>query len=381
MLREAECKVHEILFSIHNPMLQILLPINIDRWRSPIATLLRACAEFNPDIEFTSFSSPETDEDREKSQQFWALPNVKKGRFSAVINEHFDIVHIASHTNKNLLAGTIAKLRGVNRTKFLYTINLELEAKDRDAYIYKWFSAVVDDYVAVSYAASKMVRQDAPECFHGVIPNGYDATYYHPGADVNEDLPERIRALEGAPYVLNVAALEPRKHPEWIVAMARANPDVNFVMAGWVVPGLGESFLEMIETCGLPNLIWLGHVTRSAIRALLKHASAFAFPSEREGLPLSVIEAMGMGLPVVAQPKSSLPELIVDADCGSLIAIDGALAIEEWSTAIRGYLGMYAQDSERFRTALSERTSRSYSWASIGRSYARVYKEIVVREQ
>jgi hypothetical protein len=37
------------------------------------------------------------------------------------------------------------------------------------------------------------------------------------------------------------------------------------------------------------NLIWLRHIVRRNIRALLKHAGCFFFPSERHGLALSVI--------------------------------------------------------------------------------------------
>jgi glycosyltransferase involved in cell wall biosynthesis len=357
-------------------MIKILLPINIDRWRSPIATLLRACAEYNPDFEFTSFSKPETEEDREKGDDFWRLPNVIKGNLGSVLSRSFDIVHIASHTNKNLLAGTLAKMRSFGNTKFLYTINLELESKDKNSFIYKWFNAVVDDYVAVSHAASKLVLQDAPECFHGVIPNGYDSDYFDPQLESNEILPEPMRRLNGAPYVLNVAALETRKHPEWIVAMARSNPDINFVMAGWVVPGLGEAFMEEIRTCGLSNLIWLGHVNRSTIRILLKNASVFAFPSEREGLPLSVIEAMGMGVPVVAQPKSSLPELIVNDDCGCLINIESEDSMLAWSQSLRGYLNFSSEARNHFRNSLSQHARQKYSWASIGRNYCAVYKDI-----
>ncbi len=361
--------------------MRVLLPINIDRWQSPIASLLRACVEFNPDIEFVSFSSPVSDEDHEKSKDFWDLKNLKKGNYLSILYNRFDLVHIASHTNKNLAAGTFAKMISCNHTKFLYTINLELPSSNRETFIYKWFNSVVDEYVSVSEAASALVKQDAPNCFRGVIPNGYDPGYFDPDAEGGEFLPEKVRILDGAPYVLNVAALEPRKHPEWIVRLARENPDMNFVMAGWVVPGLGEIFLNEIKECGLPNLIWLGLVDRKAIRSLLLHASAFAFPSEREGLPLSVIEAMGMGVPVVAQSKSSLPELITGEHCGRLVDIDGEDSLKRWSQELRIFTAMDDCKRQAFKSGLADFAKSRFSWASIGRAYGTLYREIVETNQ
>lgn len=357
--------------------MKVLLPIHIDRWQSPIASLLRACVEFNPEIEFISFSRPVSDEDEEKSRAFWSLANIKKGNSFAAFTHRFDLVHIASHTNKNLAAGTLAKIRSFNSTKFLYTINLELPESNRDTFIYKWFNLVVNEYVSVSEAASTLVRQDAPARFRGVIPNGYDPVFFDPAVEVGDHLPQEVQALHGAPYVLNVAALETRKHPEWIIRLARENPDMNFVMAGWVVPGLGEVFLKQIEEYDAPNLIWLGLVERKVIRALLSHASAFAFPSEREGLPLSVIEAMGMGVPVVAQPKSSLPELITGEQCGCLLDIDDADASERWGQALRHYTAMNEAERLAFRGRLADFAKNRFSWAAIGRAYGVLYREIM----
>ncbi len=357
-------------------MPKILLPINIDKWRSPIATLLRACVEYNPDIDFVSFSKPETEEDHANGKKFWNLKNISKGGSSSIVKS-YDIVHIASHTPRNLLAGSLAKTVGMGKTKFLYTINLELEAENRKTPIYQWFNAMVDYYVSVSYIAGKLVREDTPANYFGVIPNGYDSDYFDPSADHSKDLPEAVARLNGKSYVLNVAALEPRKHPEWMIALARANPDIHFVMAGWVVPASGEPFLQMIENAKLPNLLWLGHVTRSSIRALLGGASAFVFPSEREGLPLSVIEAMGMGVPVIAQPKSSLPELITHSDCGKLISIDEESSVADWSQAIREYVSVDEIARKKHKLQLSAYTKAKYSWENVGRMYSQIYRRIL----
>ncbi|HLO96583.1 MAG TPA: glycosyltransferase family 4 protein, partial [Burkholderiaceae bacterium] len=51
-------------------------------------------------------------------------------------------------------------------------------------------------------------------------------------------------------------------------------------------------------------------------------ADALIFPSRLEGLPLTVIEAMAQGLPVVAAAASSLPELVRHGETGLLFTRD-----------------------------------------------------------
>jgi glycosyltransferase involved in cell wall biosynthesis len=359
--------------------MKLLLPINIDKWRSPIAAVLRACVEHNPNIDFVTFSKPETPEDLIHGEKFWNLPNVIKGNCFSLFFHRFDIVHIASHTNRNLVAGTLAKIFSLGATKFLYTINLELPSSAKNTFIYRWFNAVVDYYVSVSKAASTLVLQDAPDSYLGTIPNGFDVDFFDPFSEGSGELPDAIKALNGSPYILNVAALEPRKHPEWIVKLAERNPEMTFVMAGWIVPRLGEEFHQQIMACSLPNLIWLGHVNRDTICTLLRHASVFAFPSDREGLPLSVIEAMGMGLPVIAQPKSSLPELIVDGINGRLIDIDHDDSCEQWSRSLEGYLNLSHDEIAEMKSRLRAYAVSKYSWESIGKAYGKLYHSLASR--
>jgi glycosyltransferase involved in cell wall biosynthesis len=359
--------------------MKLLLPINIDKWRSPIAAVLRACVEHNPNIDFVTFSKPETPEDLIHGEKFWSLPNVIKGNCFSLFFHRFDIVHIASHTNRNLVAGTLAKIFSLGATKFLYTINLELPSSAKNTFIYRWFNAVVDYYVSVSKAASTLVLQDAPDSYLGTIPNGFDVDFFDPFSEGSGELPDAIKALNGSPYILNVAALEPRKHPEWIVKLAERNPEMTFVMAGWIVPRLGEEFHQQIMACSLPNLIWLGHVNRDTICTLLRHASVFAFPSDREGLPLSVIEAMGMGLPVIAQPKSSLPELIVDGINGRLIDIDHDDSCEQWSRSLEGYLNLSHDEIAEMKSRLRAYAVSKYSWESIGKAYGKLYHSLASR--
>jgi glycosyltransferase involved in cell wall biosynthesis len=68
-----------------------------------------------------------------------------------------------------------------------------------------------------------------------------------------------------------------------------------------------------------------GWVGPSGKRALLEAATVLALPSYDEALPMSVLEAMAAGLPVVVSPVGGVPEVIADGVSG-LFAAPGDIA-------------------------------------------------------
>lgn len=360
--------------------MKVFLPISIDRWRSPLATLCRAIVENNPNIEFASFSNPISEEDKHLGHLFWNLPNIKKVSALDAGFSFYDIVHTVSLNPRNLAIGVYSKAASFGKCIFLNTINLEHDVSmaSRDWRCYQSSLNFVDYYCAVSNAAATCVKKNAPDRFLHVIPNGYDSDYFNPNFDYRCKLLENMDVLKPNSFALCVGALEPRKHPEFIVELAKHNTDVEFVCAGYVHPD-GKHFLPMMKS--LPNLHWLGHVDRSCIRFLLSRAAVFLFPSEREGLPLSVIEAMGMGVPVIAQSKSSLPELIVNENCGRLIDIDHPHAVEMWTNSLNNYMKISQILRGQRRNALAVQAKYCYSWEKIGAAYGRLYNFIMHKER
>ena len=63
---------------------------------------------------------------------------------------------------------------------------------------------------------------------------------------------------------------------------------------------------------------FLGHV--HDVPGLLAASDLFCYPSLADGLPNAVVEAMAMGLPVIASAVGGIPELITDGENGLLVA-------------------------------------------------------------
>jgi glycosyltransferase involved in cell wall biosynthesis len=93
----------------------------------------------------------------------------------------------------------------------------------------------------------------------------------------------------------------------------------------WTIAGKGEErgFLEanLRSTAAGQTVAFAGAVRYADVPELLQRHDIFLLASDYEGLPLSLLEAMGSGLvPVVSDLKSGIPEL-VDASNGSLVPV------------------------------------------------------------
>jgi glycosyltransferase involved in cell wall biosynthesis len=92
---------------------------------------------------------------------------------------------------------------------------------------------------------------------------------------------------------------------------------------------------EFIQRHGIGQHIeFLGTVEPPAKYALLARADVFVLPSHNEGLPLSLLEAMCAGLPVIATPVGCIPEVITDGKNGFLIHRNSSQQLAEKLAAL-----------------------------------------------
>ena len=121
--------------------------------------------------------------------------------------------------------------------------------------------------------------------------------------------------------VLFVGKLEARKgYGDLLTAAAEVLaqfPATQFWFAGH---GELAEAQKRIEHLGIaPSVRLLGWVEGTALQAIYPQASILVLPSYAEGVPMSVIEAMSHGVPVICTPVGGLPELICDGRNGLLV--------------------------------------------------------------
>jgi glycosyltransferase involved in cell wall biosynthesis len=190
-----------------------------------------------------------------------------------------------------------------------------------------------------------------------VTPNGVDPAFGPEGPRRN-----------GAPYLLFVGALQPRKDPVTAIeALARTGDELRLVLVG-PDKGAGAVARQTVSRLGLGGRVeFAGHVGKDELASFYRGAEALVFPSRYEGFGLPVVEAMASGTPVVASAAGAVPE----------IAGEAAILVEPGDPdALASGIERALADRERLvRAGLAH--ARRYNWADTAARTVTVYRELL----
>ena len=237
--------------------------------------------------------------------------------------ERPDLVH-AHMPISGFLARLAARVAGVPRVAYTchgFLFNQQGSWLRRGAgFVMEWIGGRFTD-VFMTVSASEAADAARLHIFRGaeIIGNGRDPAVFRPDPAARA----RIRAALGTPgdraVVVAVSRLVRVKgYPELAAAM-HAIPDAELWVVGERLDSdRGDDMRELLISAGLGDrLRLLGY--RNDVAAVLAAADIFALPSYFEGLPMSVIEAMLTGLPVVASDIPGPREQVVPGVTGLLV--------------------------------------------------------------
>jgi glycosyltransferase involved in cell wall biosynthesis len=176
---------------------------------------------------------------------------------------------------------------------------------------------------ATVHTVSEFVADEIEELFGpGLRAEGRIAVvgYGVPDLGTAAVMPPEIAArLAGAPYVLSIGTLEPRKNHAHLVSafgeLAAGDDRLHLVIAGHdgpARPAVERSIARLPEPLR-SRVVLAGGVDDAGRRALLGAARVLAYPSIYEGFGFPVLEAMSVGVPVVAARAGAIPEVAGDA--------------------------------------------------------------------
>jgi glycosyltransferase involved in cell wall biosynthesis len=218
----------------------------------------------------------------------------------------------------------------------------------------------------LSAAIGASVRSLAPDLSVEIIPSAH-ADFAVDAARVAE-----IRRQIGAAFVVgHVGALvDSHKGQRRIIAVARElaarAPDIAFVLVG---SGRDEAALRT-EAADLPSVRFAGQV--ADVGDWLAACDAFLYPSRHEGLGSTLLDAMAVGLPVIATRVGGIPEIVRPGENGFLL--------EEGDVAgLAAAVLELASDADlRRRIAVANRRrAQEFSAEAMTGRYVSLYRDIL----
>lgn len=256
-------------------------------------------------------------------------------RASAVIRDvHPEIFHAHLTWPIGCTWGLLAaRLAGVRATAATVQLGGYIPRSPIPSIERKLAPRLVDRYIAVSRGIAVELKDwiGVRESEARVIFNGIEVP---PSATEDRTATTALRrelGVAGA-MVLSVARLAQQKGQKCAIDAACRLPEATFVFAG---EGPDRAALEAYARGrGVGERVrFVGN--RSDVRALLSACDVFILPSLYEGLPLSILEAMAAGKPVVASNIPGNNEAVVHEQTGLLVPPDRA---EQLAGAIRSVL-------------------------------------------
>lgn len=176
-----------------------------------------------------------------------------------------------------------------------------------------YFTAQCDLVVAPSFGVKRSLEEIGVTCPIEVIPNGVDVERLrNPAAPLSKG---DLGLPDEAVVAITVSRLGPEKNLPFLLnafkQVARELPNLHLVIIG---KGREEEYLEemvrMLEMAGRVHLV--GEVPYEEVPNWLALGDFFVITSVNESHPLSVLEALAAGLPVIGIPCPGVEDTIVN---------------------------------------------------------------------
>jgi glycosyltransferase involved in cell wall biosynthesis len=215
-----------------------------------------------------------------------------------------------------------------------------------------------------------------------VIPNGIGSEFRLTAKNtlfngvsvtvVRQKTREILEVSPQAQLLLSVGRLTDQKGHIYLVDampyVLKRFPDTLVLLVG---DGSARQGLEKrVRELGIGSAVrFLG--TRTDIPALLAAADLFVLPSISEGMPNALLEAMGMGVPVLASSLGCVKEVVTHGETGYLVSTRDARALGESIVCLLENMDLRM----RLGKAGRELVEKKYTLEQMCESYERVFKQ------
>ena len=233
--------------------------------------------------------------------------------------------------------------------------------------------SMIDKVIAITPWELGILKKFIDENNIKVIPNGMDKVSYK---KIKNNCFKQKHNIKQKKMVLFFGRLNPTKGPE-MLAKAAINltksgkaKDIAFV---WVGPDEGKAQEVKRLIKGYKNMHCLGPIYgKEKVAEMYQAADVYVLPSYREGLPLTLFEAMASGLPIIASPVNGIPFEMKEPENGFFVNYGDIKGIEE------NILKLLNNKKLAKKIAKNNiQKSRKFDWDDIYKKYMKEYENLL----
>jgi len=289
----------------------------------------------------------------------------------------FDILH--SHVSGHLyvlLTGIVSKFK---KSKHIHTTHcpwtdafhpgiLKPFIFLNDKILNKISFNLIDKIVSITPWEHEILQKYTEKGKIVTIPNGADPILYKKISPNNFKKKYNIKGK----IILFLGRLNPTKGPE-VLAKAgkeilKERSNLSFVFIG-SDEGKAEEVREMIKD--EKNMQYIGPLNgKEKIAEAYQASSVYVLPSYREGLPLTLFEAMASGLPIVASPVNGVPFEMKNNENGFFVNYGDINGLKEKILKVIDNPKLAREFSKN-----NKEKSKNYTWDKINERYLKVYED------
>jgi glycosyltransferase involved in cell wall biosynthesis len=203
-----------------------------------------------------------------------------------------------------------------------------------------------------------------------VIPHGVDPRFRRHSEEAGN------AGGDGSDYILTVGNIFPVKNfvmaVHVLAALRHEYPTLRLKMAGSTEHAYTGEVRQAAEAAGISNRVdFLGRVRPEDLVPLMNRGKLLLMPSLTEGCPVTLLEAMACGIPVIGSGRGGIPEIGADA----IVLVDDPHDGPAWIDAARALLAN--PEASRQLSARELDRAAQFSWSRAVQETLQVYDSLV----